>query len=101
MIVMSIFTRRDSDVFLRQIKKQKWSWLTSLYFVLFCCTNRNNLIHIKLNKFYGKNPKKIIQTSQPTAVEVNLPKKKVEHVDVAMSKKNHNGKTKSYKFKNR
>ena len=40
-----------------------------------------------LNKFYGKNPKKIIQTGQPTAVEVDLPKKKVEHVDVAMSKK--------------
>ena len=40
-----------------------------------------------LNKFYGKNSKKIIQTSQPTAVEVDLPKKKVEHVDVAMSKK--------------
>ena len=43
--------------------------------------------YILLNKFYGKNPKKIIQTSQPTAVEVDLPKKKVEHVDVAMSKK--------------
>ena len=40
-----------------------------------------------LNKFYGKNSKKIIQTSQPTAVEVDLPKKKVEHVDVSMSKK--------------
>ena len=43
--------------------------------------------YILLNKFYGKNPKKIIQTGQPTAVEVDLPKKKVEHVDVAMSKK--------------
>ena len=40
-----------------------------------------------LNKFYGKNPKKIITTSQPTAVEVDLPKKKVEHVDVTMNKK--------------
>ena len=40
-----------------------------------------------LNKFYGKYPKKIIQTGQPTAVEVDLPKKKVEHVDVVMSKK--------------
>ena len=41
-----------------------------------------------LNKFYGKNPKKIIQTSQPTAVEVNLPKKKsIGNVDVAMNKK--------------
>ena len=45
------------------------------------------ITYILLNKFYGKNPKKIIQTSQPTAVEVELPKKKVEHVDVAMSKK--------------
>ena len=43
--------------------------------------------YILLNKFYGKNPKKIITTSQPTAVEVDLPKKKVEHVDVAMNKK--------------
>ena len=40
-----------------------------------------------LNKFYGKNPKKIVQTNQPTAVEVALPKKSVEHVDVAMNKK--------------
>ena len=45
------------------------------------------IIYILLNKFYGKIPKKIITTSQPTAVEVDLPKKKVEHVDVAMSKK--------------
>tara|TARA_Y100001973_G_scaffold24020_1_gene35850 strand:+ start:274 stop:570 length:297 start_codon:yes stop_codon:yes gene_type:complete len=45
------------------------------------------ITYILLNKFYGKNPKKIIQTGQPTAVEVDLPKKKVEHVDVAMSKK--------------
>ena len=45
------------------------------------------ITYILLNKFYGKNPKKIIQTSQPTAVEVELPKKKVEHMDVAMSKK--------------
>ena len=43
--------------------------------------------YILLNKFYGKNPKKIIQTNQPTAVEVALPKKSVEHVDVAMNKK--------------
>ena len=44
--------------------------------------------YILLNKFYGRNPKKIIQTNQPTAVEVDLPKKKsVEHVDVAMNKK--------------
>ena len=40
-----------------------------------------------LNKFYGKNPKKIITSTRPTAVEVGLPKKSVEHVDVAMSKK--------------
>ena len=40
-----------------------------------------------LNKFYGKNPKKIIQRDQPTAVEVALPKKSVEHVDVVMNKK--------------
>ena len=41
-----------------------------------------------LNKFYGKNSKKIIQTGQPTAVEVDLPKKKsIEHVDVTMNKK--------------
>ena len=40
-----------------------------------------------LNKFYGKNPKKIIQRDQPTAVEVALPKKSVEHVDVALNKK--------------
>ena len=45
------------------------------------------ITYILLNKFYGRNPKKIIQTGQPTAVEVDLPKKKVEHVDVAMSKK--------------
>ena len=43
--------------------------------------------YILLNKFYGKNPKKIIQRDQPTAVEVDLPKKSVEHVDVAMNKK--------------
>ena len=43
--------------------------------------------YILLNKFYGRNPKKIITTSQPTAVEVDLPKKSVEHVDVAMNKK--------------
>ena len=43
--------------------------------------------YILLNKFYGKNPKRIIQTGQPTAVEVDLPKKSVEHVDVAMNKK--------------
>ena len=43
--------------------------------------------YILLNKFYGKNPKKIIKTSQPTAVEVDLPKKKsIEHVDVDMKK---------------
>ncbi len=45
------------------------------------------ITYILLNKFYGKNPKKIIQTNQPTAVEVALPKKSVEHVDVAMNKK--------------
>ena len=45
------------------------------------------ITYILLNKFYGKNPKKIIQTGQPTAVEVDLPKKSVEHVDVAMNKK--------------
>ena len=43
--------------------------------------------YILLNKFYGRNPKKIIKTSQPTAVEVDLPKKSIEHVDVAMNKK--------------
>ena len=44
--------------------------------------------YILLNKFYGKNPKKIIQRDQPTAVEVDLPKKKsIGHVDVAMNKK--------------
>ena len=43
--------------------------------------------YILLSKFYGKNPKKIIKTSQPKAVEVDLPKKSVEHVDVAMNKK--------------
>ena len=43
--------------------------------------------YILLNKFYGKNPKKIITSTRPTAVEVGLPKKSVEHVDVAMSKK--------------
>ena len=43
--------------------------------------------YILLNKFYGKNPKKIIQRDQPTAVEIDLPKKSVEHVDVAMNKK--------------
>ena len=43
--------------------------------------------YILLNKFYGKNPKKIIQRDQPAVVEVDLPKKSVEHVDVAMNKK--------------
>ena len=43
--------------------------------------------YILLNKFYGKNPKKIIKTSQPTTVEVDLPmKKSIEHVDVDMKK---------------
>ena len=42
--------------------------------------------YILLNKFYGKNSKKIIKTSQPTAVEVDLPKKSIEHVDVDMKK---------------
>ena len=42
--------------------------------------------YILLNKFYGKNPKKIIKTSQPKAVEVDLPKKSIEHVDVDMKK---------------
>ena len=43
--------------------------------------------YILLNKFYGRNPKKIIKTSQPTVVEVDLPKKKsIEHVDVDMKK---------------
>ena len=45
------------------------------------------ITYILLNKFYGKNPKKIIQRDQPTAVEVDLPKKSVEHVDVTMNKK--------------
>ena len=40
-----------------------------------------------LSKFYGKNSRKIIKTPQPKAVEVDLPKKSVEHVDVAMNKK--------------
>ena len=44
------------------------------------------ITYILLNKFYGKNPKKIIQTGQPTAVEVELPKKKTEHVDIEMKK---------------
>ena len=42
--------------------------------------------YILLNKFYDRNPKKIIKTSQPTAVEVELPKKKTEHVDIEMKK---------------
>ena len=45
------------------------------------------IIYILLSKFYDRNPKKIIQRDQPTAVEVDLPKKSVEHVDVAMNKK--------------
>ena len=46
------------------------------------------ILYILLDRFYGKNPNKIIQTNQPTAVEVNLPKKKsIGHVDVAMNKK--------------
>ena len=46
------------------------------------------IIYILLNKFYDRNPKKIIQKDQPTAVEVDLPKKKsIGHVDVAMNKK--------------
>ena len=45
------------------------------------------IIYILLNKFYGKSSKKIITSTRPTAVEVNLPKKSVEHVDVAMNKK--------------
>ena len=46
------------------------------------------IIYILLNKFYDRNPKKIIQRNQPTAVEVDLPKKKsIGHVDVAMNKK--------------
>ncbi len=46
------------------------------------------IIYILLNKFYDRNPKKIIQTGQPTVVEVDLPKKKsIGHVDVAMNKK--------------
>ena len=40
-----------------------------------------------LSKFYGKNSRKIIKTPQPKAVEVDLPKKSVEHVDVTMNKK--------------
>ena len=44
------------------------------------------IIYILLNKFYDRNPKKIIQRDQPTAVEVDLPKKKsIGHVDVAMN----------------
>ena len=45
------------------------------------------ITYILLNKFYGKNSKKIIQTGQPTAVEVALPNKSVVHVDVSMNKK--------------
>ena len=45
------------------------------------------ILYILLDRFYGKNPNKIIQTNQPTAVEVDLPRKSVEHVDVAMNKK--------------
>ena len=45
------------------------------------------ITYILLNKFHGKIPKRIITTPQPTAVEVDLPKKSVEHVDVAMNKK--------------
>ena len=46
------------------------------------------IIYILLSKFYDRNPKKIIQRDQPTAVEVDLPKKKsIGHVDVAMNKK--------------
>ena len=46
------------------------------------------ITYILLNKFYGKNPKSISK-NQPRqmAVEVDLPKKKVEHVDVTMNKK--------------
>ena len=44
------------------------------------------LSYILLNKFYVRNPKKIIKTSQLTAVEVDLPKKSIEHVDVDMKK---------------
>ena len=62
--------------------------INEFIFLFSFVINRNNLIHILLNKFYGKNPKKIIQTNQPTAVEVDLPKKKsIGHVDVAMNKK--------------
>jgi hypothetical protein len=43
--------------------------------------------YILLNKFYVRNSKKIIKTSQLTAVEVDLPKKKsIEHVDINMKK---------------
>ena len=45
------------------------------------------ITYILLIKFYGKNPKKIFTSTRPTAVEVGLPKKSVEHVDVAMNKK--------------
>ena len=45
------------------------------------------ITYILLNKFYGKKPKEISKIiSTPKVVEVDLPKKKVEHVDVEMKK---------------
>ena len=40
------------------------------------------IVYLLLNKFY--QPKKLF--TQPSAVEVDLPKKKIEHVDIEMKK---------------
>ena len=44
------------------------------------------IVYLLLNKFY--QPKKLFtqQSVRPSAVEVDLPKKKIEHVDVEMKK---------------
>jgi|TARA_B100001964_G_C14233246_1_gene601112 hypothetical protein len=41
------------------------------------------IVYLLLNKFY--QPKKLF-TTQSSAVEVDLPKKKIEHVDIKMKK---------------
>ena len=45
------------------------------------------IVYLLLNKFY--QPKKLFTqpSVRPSVVEVDLPKKSVEHVDVAMNKK--------------
>ena len=44
------------------------------------------IVYLLLNKFY--QPKKLFTQSsvRPSAVEVDLPKKKIEHVDIEMKK---------------